>query len=949
MSKELYTEEEVKKVFKTLFTEKKKVKELQNKLEQIEEERSHLRQQLEYVEQSPPVTHKKSSNSLDDKGLEEKLDSLQTGQKASLKISHLENELTAEKQKTKRLKQAVLVMKRKLESGKSTSNDEELEKAQETLQALNEQLAVESRTNRQFSHENGELKKQLNENAEQLRQLSIELELKKQPSPDFVREEKLEKELRELKQELAEVQKEKNTFKEELDSSQQALTLVKEELVEVYHKYDPQGDESREGIHASLNEKVQFTENLNSLQGELKTNQALVEDLTNTIEQKDKLYAQTKRQVDSISRELHKRDQEIAALKEFEYSYRQLSHQKRDLEIQLDQHRKEFKDLYTRHEAAVRQLQDSHSKETTQASSLTELNEALVTGQEKLKKTSELYEELKLSQSSLKENYEKALSESHHLRQEKHRLAVELSQCSGQLSLYAEEVQVIKQTLVRGVRESKALEEKLLQTVSEKLQLHKQVERARQELGEEYQKRKELQEQLADSLQALSESQKYGLSTEQAQRSLQAHISALEESKKQLEKQLEEGKEEYQLIEQKYLESEQIISQLSVKITELSAIEEEKYALEELHRETIKKLDKASEISETLQQSVHRVQQELTNTEQEKTNLESRNQYLEEERLSLQEKAQEQTEQINALYKQLREAESIEDQRKQLEEQYQDLRAEYEEQAEQLEEAFHEHADLSNQLKSKVEQREELERSMEELGREKKSLDTTLKETQERVKELESLLDEKDSHLTTAQQHLAKKVKENAIYHEQLEEQKHQIAELKSSLSHHKNKVEELQKHVGQQREQEQKLQGLLNENIKSSESRIKEWEGKYLKVLKKQQDAEGKVKDLRKLETEYHKLHALLANLNQYIGHPAGIGSLSSIPPMSPQGVPQQSLEVPDGEGSEVQFDTSSSQEIKNSLDNEGGEVVASKRRQSQLFEEEAGSSRKSIQQSLF
>lgn len=172
-------------------------------------------------------------------------------------------------------------------------------------------------------------------------------------------------------------------------------------------------------------------------------------------------------------------------------------------------------------------------------------------------------------------------------------------------------------------------------------------------------------------------------------------------------------------------------------------------------------------------------------------------------------------------------------------------------------------ARLSKKEKEHIEAQEQLHRQHQE----KQHLQESLQSCRVEV-------EEKESHIIMAQQHLAKKVKETAHLADELEKYKTQMNDLQQQQVHYQIKAAELQASLDTHMHQEKRLQEQLAEMIKTYDSQVKKWEQKYFEVQDKWQATELRKKELEKLEEKHMQMQALLANLGSMMGNPMGISA---------------------------------------------------------------------------
>ncbi|MCE5316219.1 MAG: hypothetical protein LLG04_02495 [Parachlamydia sp.] len=116
-------------------------------------------------------------------------------------------------------------------------------------------------------------------------------------------------------------------------------------------------------------------------------------------------------------------------------------------------------------------------------------------------------------------------------------------------------------------------------------------------------------------------------------------------------------------------------------------------------------------------------------------------------------------------------------------------------------------------------------------------------------------ISDKEKEMQEAQQHLARKVKEVAELEIRCEGRQRQNEELQQILNDSKVRIAELQTGCDMHEAQRQRMQEQLQEAIKAYEALQAKWENKYLALHEKWQNAEGRLKELEKLEERYKQL----------------------------------------------------------------------------------------------
>lgn len=189
---------------------------------------------------------------------------------------------------------------------------------------------------------------------------------------------------------------------------------------------------------------------------------------------------------------------------------------------------------------------------------------------------------------------------------------------------------------------------------------------------------------------------------------------------------------------------------------------------------------------------------------------------------------------------------------------------------------------------------------------EKESIEESLRAANQNYEEAES-------RLKIAQQHLARKVKEVNEQLEQLDHLKVQVNESHAQLNQARVQIGEMKTVLETQSLQDKRLQEQLQENARAAEVAINRLEEKYFKAYEKWQEAEGRIRELKKLEEKYNQMQAWLANLGSLIGN-----SPTNLPPtqnalsplLSPE-PPHSPLEPPEvhlyGSGAQIEEKTSS------------------------------------------
>lgn len=696
-------------------------------------------------------------------------------------------------------------------------------------------------------------------------------------------EQKLEEAHRQQQQQLEEAQSLKKILEEELlqkqekhslieklkrdlETSQKELVFVKTALNEsidhqTFIKSEVEGKESAQ--HRAL---IDLKEKL--FRSDEEKNRLLhkTEELFQTLQkvQEQNLFA--KQQIEKLLESLQLKDRQVVALKEFEYSYKKLNQQKLDLEkvirderetllntdqqVQyLSQEIQKRDHLLNEKDEKLKQLEKDLEEKANLHTLLREEVKKLETQIADINQRNESLSEsyLEIQEQSLQESdrFKRHLEEAARIRQG---LEGELQQRLGDLDKLKKEIDLIKQTLVKGVRDAHEIEELYSQAITDK---HVAIQ--------------QLQNVLAESDQIKNDSAAFYEDLKKAE----------EQSRLQQEKigQLEQlfelsQREKTELIEENAKQSE-ILSSLNLQLSELTSSLQISTGLEENRRIEIDQLQE-----ELLKQQTHAEQQaaELQASQDKLHEQEKSLEALAKEKSDLKTQLDEELVKLSAAdtaYQELQNSKyEIDDRYSSLLDDYRSLSANMEEALDARYESEKQFTELQAHYEAKqqiiLESSRELERAH------------TLKQTfEQQLQEAQTVIEDREQRLLLAQQQFGKKVKEQALIQKKIEEQNAELVEVQNQLNHQKAKITELQSHLDQQQEQEKRLQDLLNESIKSTKSQVQEWEKKYFHVYEELNKAESRIKELRKWEGEYRKLHSLLSNLGTFLGNPIAMPQL--------------------------------------------------------------------------
>lgn len=423
---------------------------------------------------------------------------------------------------------------------------------------------------------------------------------------------------------------------------------------------------------------------------------------------------------------------------------------------------------------------------------------------------------------------------------------------------------------------SSSLEEQVIQLkrllVTFKKQYEKNVETLQMQLQEEIKQKQAVQKELAAVQLRANEAQKHH---EEEQAALIKQQIALKELLKENQSEMKRyspSSNHGSVSSQNALTaSQQRIEQLEKLIPYFKERAHEANQETEQLKEELEGAHKKINFLEGLQQA-------SLESSQEKELLNPYLQELQQSRLLITQKDHElkQNQQtIETLRIQLEQLKKIEEQQDVIQEKYELLREEWVQLKSQLEES----EEVRLQLKNQTQQLQDLlEEQGAQLAVKNVQFDNLLQEYEQLQtdrQELSCLLEESDTRLKVAQQHLAKKVKESSILAERAEELQQVLNEQQNALEAAKVQINHLQTNIDLYQKQEKRLQEQLHEALKSTESQVNKWEEKYFKMYDKWQEAETRVKELKKFEEKHLHMQNLLANLGNFMGSSSFNGSL--------------------------------------------------------------------------
>jgi chromosome segregation ATPase len=917
LEKSTYTEDDLKKVFKSLYIEKKKVTQLMEKVQEIGRDRQSLQEALDRAQQR--LQQEPTTVMLEDPALALKLEILQKQMSENrsendaktaqltreINILHAQlmekNEelgrvvkdnrsLADAKDQLAKTKPLMIALKAKLDdavrenqklaeavshlqAAAIVTDQEQTQLLRDEIKNLHQQLKDEKNSQRVISGKLDEKKQQiesqLDEAVRQIDLLKNELEDRRQQE---IRQERGEYSLRDelnqrtealysSRQELERINTEMvllrkqleaasvvaSRSQDELKGTKEALEKTKAELTSVYHRFNSELDHSKEEIDQIIEEKVALTQQVAVLQAESNSSKSKLDEVKGLFNSAQEQAQQLRQQTEKLRLALENREQRVESLKEFEYGFKKLSQQKNDLENNLRQEKNRVlqaqekqKDLLNRLEERERALEqmsgDVKLFQESEEVALEKMNRLQLEVASLKKEKDAADQRIQFSRQSDDERFQQLQGELDQTRSLSKKYEVELKRRSDSLNEMGNELELIKQTLVRGIREAKEIENRFFDAVNEKMNLQKRLEQNKGELAQ----RKDEVAYLRDQ------------------------IVTLAAEKERAEKKIED-------LGKSVGSSEGQASALKDQLALLNtAVEVAKVATEEKSRRIESLQDEVNGIRNKFDQASARLE--------EMEDLRRRAAALEQELKSRNESVEVLQEDLTLQIKRYFELEGalkvLQDSKHSVDLAYNALKEEHLRQGEKLSETAAErgeaessYLELKDLYQAKLQIIDGKNTEIEHLSAENHSLAESYKEAQK-------VIEDREQRILVAQQHLGKKVKENAQFHEQMESQKIKMLEMQNQVIQYKSLINELKNQQEMQKEQEKRLQDLLEKNMRAADEKINKWEEKYFAEFEKNQKSEReKDRVQEKYDTllkEYHKSRGLLQNLSNYFKNPA-------------------------------------------------------------------------------
>lgn len=125
--------------------------------------------------------------------------------------------------------------------------------------------------------------------------------------------------------------------------------------------------------------------------------------------------------------------------------------------------------------------------------------------------------------------------------------------------------------------------------------------------------------------------------------------------------------------------------------------------------------------------------------------------------------------------------------------------------------------------------------------------------------------EEIDQRFKTAQQHLAKKVRETAVATERIDAEKLKSLEMQNQLNLAQIKISELKNSLEMESEHQKRALARESELLKNAENQIARLEEKYFQIHEKWKEAEGQVRELKKVEEKWREAEKLFSKLGHF------------------------------------------------------------------------------------
>lgn len=500
-----------------------------------------------------------------------------------------------------------------------------------------------------------------------------------------------------------------------------------------------------------------------------------------------------------------------------------------------------------------------------------------------------LKEEIQGSQKESSSQEEELLESKEKIRrliEEKQTLEKDLSQRTGVINGLEKEINLVKETLVRGIREAKEVEENYYKTVEEKMLISnryqgiakkfKEQSGVLKELKEEYEK--VLSEEKVSKEKIASLRKNLELSVKELQ-GVRDHTASLLAKVEESDKYKEEFEKKFACSNKEKEALNAAVKDLNNSLAQMPSLEQA-LASKEKEVEKLKK-DYQKSFSEK-EANLFKTQDEnqvlLKREESLKEEVEVCKKDLKEMRESYEERIVKNQREYQNVFSQLEEhsknvqihlekLETVENERDNLFEKYGFLEEEFKTTSERLDESLEARLAVEKKFEKVGEQHKKLQSVLREkshhaevLSHEKEDLKNVLEKLQKEMKE-------KNSQMKFLQQHFKRKMRENEVQKDLIEKEKEKNLGLSNKVGELQNIVNKLQDSMGLERKHQENLQLVAKKALEDAENKSREWEGKYFALNETWQSNQMRIKELERAQVDYDQMKGLLSSIRNFVG----------------------------------------------------------------------------------
>ncbi len=636
-------------------------------------------------------------------------------------------------------------------------------------------------------------------------------------------------------------------------------------------------------------------------------------------------------QLEQVRKNLSEKEARISQLEEFEYSYQRLIDQKLVLEEALKQEKmltlrlteekerfalqlkKKDHDAHASGEAAVFHLQklqemeqtivqlqsDKESAESKLGAATDSLEKAQARSEllrqeldAKERQQQEILDKIEKIEVSLEESrqalaataaglevaYLTNVETKEELRlatEEKEKLTTQLNERTQKTQEMEKELRLIRQTIVRGMREVKELEVRYLEAVNERVSAVNQYHELMRQWDSRDKEMKILQMKISES--------------QGREKGSQSRIEELQGSLNEALQQAKGAQEKSEFIEQQRLalvqaqkEQEALLESKNTEIRSTVALKEEEMGqLMRQHAEELSK--KESE----LKASIAEKDQELAQLREEYESLMT-------EREELQKQFTEELHsRIREVEDQMVQLRAVEAEKLQLEEQLQSLQEDLSASKQGFKQLTEDQRDTERKALEQGELASVRQKEIEQLLTRQQSSTQEIQQLQESVFQTQRQVDDRDSRIQISQQYLAKKVKEATSLRDLLEQQKTQMLELQNQVSGYKAKIGQLQNSIELQTAMAAEKIKSVEARAQTAENQILEGQQQLVAAQERWQQDKARLAELKNVKAEYDQMIVIFSNIKMMMGSnftlppsmswPAAAQPTSSMPEIKP------------------------------------------------------------------